>query len=141
MRRLLLSLGKKSRTADRPPEYLLRYEPIDPSEGYVATFIFRYRPRGMSGLAAALPWSHSPDVQLQALLQAQGVVPPSFTPVKEELRPKHGRDSDDTRPAKRPKTEPGTATTDTGVIELSDDDEDLDVLQVCCSSSTEPCSR
>ncbi|RPD77297.1 hypothetical protein L226DRAFT_559352 [Lentinus tigrinus ALCF2SS1-7] len=104
-----VTLGKGSRVADHPHRYLCHREPIDLSEGYVATFLFRYRPR--------------------ALLQAQGVMPPSPVPMKEEPRTRRASDSVDDRPAKRPKTEPGTAIEDLGVIELSDDEDDLNVLQ------------
>ncbi|KAI0702805.1 hypothetical protein C8T65DRAFT_831091 [Cerioporus squamosus] len=104
-----VALGKGSRIADPPLRYLFRYDPIDPLEGYIATFVFRYRPR--------------------ALLQAQGVMPLS-PPSQEATSPaKRVGDSVDDRPAKRPKTEPGATQVDMGVIELSDDDEDLDVLQ------------
>ncbi len=34
------------------------------------------------------------------------------------------------KPAKLPKVEPGAAKVDLGVIDISDDDEDADVLQV-----------
>ncbi len=57
-------------------------------------------------------------------------MPPSPPSQTEVAQAKRKGDSADERPAKRPKTEPGAAQADLGVIELSDDDEDLDVLQV-----------
>ncbi|TFK83596.1 hypothetical protein K466DRAFT_589610 [Polyporus arcularius HHB13444] len=106
-----VALGKANKIADAPHQCLYRHEPLNPSEGYIASFVFRYRP--------------------SALLQAQGIMPPSSPEPSrvEETRTKRAGDSVDARPAKRPKTEPGSATADMGVIELSDDDEDLDVLQ------------
>ncbi|RDX49743.1 hypothetical protein OH76DRAFT_1403328 [Lentinus brumalis] len=104
-----VALGKASRIPDPPMRYLYRHDAINPLEGYIATFVFRYRPR--------------------ALLQAQGVMPPSPPSQTEVAQAKRKGDSADERPAKRPKTEPGAAQADLGVIELSDDDEDLDVLQ------------
>ena len=38
--------------------------------------------------------------------------------------------------AKRPKVEPGTGKVDLGVIDISDDDENLDVLQVSYAKLT-----
>lgn len=121
------------------------HDPIDPSEGKAATFVFRYRPRGVypssQPVRSVLTGSSTPD-----LLQAQGIMPldrpksveaePS-TVKKEMKRP----GSPSQRHAKRHHGEstsaPGSgsgsrsAKRDLGVVEvLSDDDEDYDVLKV-----------
>ena len=80
----------------------------------------------------------------QALLQAQGIMPasvpqPQASParaIKPEKRRANASGDASSRPAKRPKAEPGTsaAKVDLGVINISDDDDDdgddLGALQV-----------
>ena len=41
-----LSLGKGTRISGQPHEYLESRAAVDPHEGYVAVFVFRYRPKG-----------------------------------------------------------------------------------------------
>ncbi|KAI0716754.1 hypothetical protein C8Q76DRAFT_616324 [Earliella scabrosa] len=113
-----VSLGKGTKISGQPCQYLERHAAVDPLEGYVAVFVFRYRPR--------------------ALLQAQGIIPSSPSAsysqagssqaVKKEK--KRVNSSADGPAAKRPKVEPGAEKVDLGVIDISDDDENLDVLQV-----------
>ncbi|KAI0760393.1 hypothetical protein C8Q74DRAFT_1295881 [Fomes fomentarius] len=106
-----VSLGKGTRVSGKPLEHLVRRNPINRFEGFIAVFIFRYRPR--------------------ALLQAQGIMPASAPAPSNTNRNggKRARSPTDVKPAKLPKVEPTAAKVDLSVIVISDDDEDADVLQ------------
>ncbi|KAI0754337.1 hypothetical protein C8Q80DRAFT_1138446 [Daedaleopsis nitida] len=109
-----VSLGKGTRIG-APHQYLTRHTAINPSEGYVATFIFHYRPGALLQAQGIMPQSHPQD-------QADS----SQSGVKKEKKRVHESDEP---PAKRPKVEPGAAKVNLGVIDLSDDEEDFDVSQ------------
>ncbi|KAH9941778.1 uncharacterized protein BXZ73DRAFT_41735 [Epithele typhae] len=108
-----VSLGKGASLGTHY-QTLAAYTPLDPSEGYVATFNFRYRPL--------------------ALLQAQDIAPlakpepkPPAAPQQNDNRALKRSGSFEDRLPKRARQEPSR---DMGTIDLSDE-EDVETLKVC----------
>lgn len=119
------SVGLGAKSLVQPFTQMWFHDPIDPSEGKAATFIFRYRPRG--------------------LLQAQGIMPldrPKTAKAEPSAVKKEKKrlGSPQQRNAKRRRGESASASgsgsgsqsakRDLGVVEvLSDHDEDYDTLK------------
>ncbi|EJF59737.1 hypothetical protein DICSQDRAFT_138197 [Dichomitus squalens LYAD-421 SS1] len=110
------SVGLGGNLVVQPFTQMWMHDAIDPCEGFVATFVFRYKPRD--------------------LLEAQGIAPRD-KPIKPEAGPsrvkqeKKRAGSPDRRNAKRARVQPRSgagAKLDLGVVEISDGEEDEEIV-------------